>query len=82
MRAQLYAALDIGYLSIETFKYLNGLASDCFRLISSFIEKVKTGAKSGSQYKHIVKKDTWLEDRMAEHRLMLAENGKVVPVPK
>src|SRR3989338_10155591 len=36
VRAQLYAALDIGYVNIETFKYLSGLAIDCSRLIQSF----------------------------------------------
>ncbi len=51
VRAQLYVALDAGYLNIETFKYLNGLVLDCSRLLSSFINKVKTGAQGGLQYK-------------------------------
>ena len=41
VRAQLYVALDVGYLNISTFKYLNGLAQDCSRLVQSFAEKVK-----------------------------------------
>ncbi|MBU4348212.1 four helix bundle protein [Patescibacteria group bacterium] len=57
VRAQLYVALDIGYLNIETFKYLNGLSSECSRLIQSFSEKVKAGSCRGSQFKHIQKSD-------------------------
>ena len=51
VRAQLYVALDIGYLNIETFKYLNGLAVECSRLISSFISKAKTSEFQGLQHK-------------------------------
>ena len=51
VRAQLYVALDTQYLNIETFKYLNGLAVDCSRLISSFISKVKISEFRGLQYK-------------------------------
>lgn len=51
VRAQLYAAYDIGYLNIETFKYLNSLAEECSRLVSSFIKSVKTSEFSGLQYK-------------------------------
>ena len=57
VRAQLYAALDIGYVNIETFQYLNGLATDCSRLIQSFSEKVKGGARAGTQYKQVEKPD-------------------------
>jgi len=46
--------LDIEYINIETFKYLNGLACDCSRLLQSFAEKVKTGARRGLQYKRVV----------------------------
>lgn len=51
VRAQLYVALDIGYLNIEMFKYLNNLAQECSRLIQSFSEKVKGGSQTGSQFK-------------------------------
>jgi len=57
VRAQLYAALDIGYLNIETFKYLNSLAMECSRLIHSFTVKIKGGAKSGLQHKQVSKVD-------------------------
>lgn len=52
VRAQLYAALDIGYLNIETFKYLNSLAVECSRLLQSFVTKVKISQFQGLQYKH------------------------------
>ncbi len=51
VRAQLYTALDIGYLNIEIFKYLNGLASECSKLISSFIKSLKTSKFGGLQFK-------------------------------
>ena len=51
VRAQLYVAMDVGYLNIEKFKHLNGLVLDCSRLIYSFIERVKGGARDGLQYK-------------------------------
>lgn len=51
VRAQLYAALDIGYLNIETFKYLNGLAQDSSKLISSFVRSLKISKFDGLQFK-------------------------------
>lgn len=51
IRAQMYVALDAGYLNIETFKYLNSLATECSRLLSSFIAKVKVSEFNGLQYK-------------------------------
>lgn len=51
VRAQLYIALDVGYLNLETFKYLNGLAIECSRLIHSFIQKLKSSEIAGLQYK-------------------------------
>ena len=61
VRAQLYVALDVGYLNIETFKDLNNLASECSRLIQSFAERVKGGARRGTQFKHIPKSDPTAE---------------------
>ena len=51
VRAQLYVALDAGYLNIETFKYLNELVLGCSKLLSSFIEKLKTSQFQGLQHK-------------------------------
>ena len=61
VRAQLYVALDAGYLNLETFKYLNNLASECSRLIQSFAEKVKKGAPAGTQFKRLEKDDPMKE---------------------
>ena len=61
VRAQLYVALDAGYLNLETFKYLNNLASECSRLIQSFSEKVKKGASVGTQFKKLEKDDPMKE---------------------
>ena len=57
VRSQLYVARDAGYLNMETFKYLNGLAVECSRLLQSFVVKVKSGSRRGLQFKHIVKPD-------------------------
>lgn len=51
VRAQLYAASDIGYLNTETFEYLSSLAVECSRLISSFIRALKTSEFSGAQHR-------------------------------
>ena len=51
VRSQLYAALDIGYVNIETFKLLNSLAIECSKLISSFIKGLKSSTVTGLQYK-------------------------------
>lgn len=51
VRAQLYAALDIGYLNLETFKLLNSLALSCSRLIATFIKGLKVSEFKGLQYK-------------------------------
>lgn len=61
VRAQLYVALDAEYINIETFKYLNGLAIECSKLIQSFADKVKGSEVRGMQYKHVEKADP-LED--------------------
>ncbi|TSC62009.1 MAG: S23 ribosomal protein [Parcubacteria group bacterium Gr01-1014_48] len=51
VRAQLYAACDIGYLNIETFKYLNSLVVECSKLLSSFIKSLKQSDFVGLQHK-------------------------------
>jgi len=65
VRAQLYVSLDIGYLNIETFKYLNGLVEECSRLISSFSVKVR-GGRMGLQFKPAEKSDV-LKEIIKEH---------------
>lgn len=61
VRAQLYVALDAGYLNIEKFKFLNSLAIECSKLLQSFAERVKGGAKRGTQFKAVSEKDTTRE---------------------
>jgi len=61
VRAQLYVALDSGYLNIEMFKYLKNLAEECSRLIQSFAEKVKGGSRRGTQFRTIKKSDPGAE---------------------
>lgn len=51
VRAQLYIALDVGYLNVETFKYLNSLALECSRLVASFIRSLKVSKFQGLQFK-------------------------------
>ena len=52
VRAQLYAGHDIGYLNVEIFKDLKMKAEECSRLVSSFINAVKSSEYSGLQRKH------------------------------
>lgn len=66
VRAQTYVALDVGYLNIEKFKRLSGLAEECSRLIASFISKLKSGGLRGSQYKPGVSKEKLLYEKMLE----------------
>jgi len=67
VRAQLYVALDVGYLNMETFKYLNNLATECSKLLQSFTEKVKGGSQLGTQFKRVEKaEDTFLQDIFKE----------------
>ena len=70
VRAQLYVALDAGYLNIETFKYLNSLVIECSRLLSSFISKLKTSDVKGLQYK---KEKTEAQKASDEFDLQLKE---------
>lgn len=49
------------YLNVEIFKYLNGLAIECSKLIQSFTGKVKKGSSAGTQFKKIEKDDPMKE---------------------
>ncbi|MEK7560587.1 MAG: four helix bundle protein [Patescibacteria group bacterium] len=75
VRSQLYAACDIGYLNVETFKRLKGLAEECSRLIASFIMKLKQGGRAGLQYKREVKKDPWVDDLIRNQGLVRTAHG-------
>lgn len=58
VRAQLYVALDVGYLNSETFKLLNNLAVECSRLTYHFIISIKEGGVRGQQFKQVPKVDS------------------------
>ncbi len=76
VRAQTYVGYDVGYLNIEKFKRVNGLAEECSRLIYSFIIKTKDGAHSGLQYKQPASKgDALMESLMAEHNFVMTSEG-------
>lgn len=76
VRAQTYAALDIGYLNIETFESLNGLAEESSRLIASFIEKLKSGGRMGLQSKIGVSRETrYLKEMMDENGVVMTPQG-------
>lgn len=77
VRAQLYAASDIGYLNIETFKSLKGLAEECSKLISTFAMGVKSGARAGIQRKVEPKPDL-IERMLTAHGFARMIDGRVV----
>ncbi len=82
VRAQLYAAHDIGYLNIETFKYLNALAEDCSRLIASFAVKVKSSAAQGMQYKKEQTKIQREREEFDDYLQWFTEEAKKNPAMK
>lgn len=57
VRAQLYVALDAGYLNVATFKLLNELAAECSRLVHNFSLSVKGSDQRGLQFKSVPKTD-------------------------
>lgn len=77
VRAQLYAASDIGYLNIETFKHLKSLAEECSRLIQSFAIKVKGGARRGLQFKSAKKPDGF-EVNFGKNGLIRLPDGRFI----
>jgi four helix bundle protein len=51
VRAQLYVALDAGYLNVEMFKSLSSLAVECSRLVYRLTQGVKISKFQGQQRK-------------------------------
>lgn len=79
VRAQLYVASDVGYLNIETFKYLKGLVEECSKLIASFIGKVKMGSMPGIQRKHGEDKaEVFFAELLEKSGSVRLPNGQVV----
>lgn len=79
VRAQLYAAHDIGYLNVETFKYLNSLAVDCSRLIASFIRGLKTSPVTGHQFKREKSKSQIGREEFDDYLKKFSEESKENP---
>ena len=84
VRAQLFVALDVGYLNSETFKNLKSLAEEVSRLLSSFIKRVKQSQYGGVQYKKEKTKaqqeredfEKWLKEKNEEiRRKRIARGG-------
>lgn len=61
VRAQLYVALDAGYLNFETFKRLNSLTKECSGIITRLISSLKVSEFKGLQYKRVEKEDSYLK---------------------
>lgn len=73
VRAQLYAAHDIGYLNIEKFEYLKKKAEEVSKLLNSFIKAVKSSPHGGLQRKkELTRREQDAEAFMAEARAKLA----------
>lgn len=77
VRAQLYIAYDIGYLNVSLFKNLNMNAEECSRLIASFIQKLKSGGMTGSQFKREKSRDL-VGEMMVEAGYTRLPNGQVI----
>ena len=74
VRAQLYAAHDIGYLNIEKFEFLKKKAEECSKLLNSFIKAVKSSPHGGLQRrKELTKREQDAQDFLAEARAKLAK---------
>ncbi|MFA6161787.1 MAG: four helix bundle protein [Patescibacteria group bacterium] len=74
VRAQLYVALDVGYIKPEIFKLLNTLVVECSRLIASFIKGLKTSEFGGQQFK---KEKTKSEKDREEFEGYLQEQNRI-----
>ena len=57
VKCQLFIASDCGYISQKEFNQGYKLSEEVSRLVQSFITRVKTGSRSGLQYKMEKKKD-------------------------
>jgi four helix bundle protein len=74
VRAQLYAAYDIGYLNIQIFESLKKNAEECSRLLNSFIKAVKSSPHEGLQRRRgLTKREQAAEEFLADARAKLAK---------
>jgi len=76
VRAQLYVANDVGYLNIQKFQYLKGLAEECSKLLHSLIGRVKGAAMEGLQNKSGPNRDEVLyANILKEHGMEMTPQG-------
>lgn len=76
VRAQLYAAYDIGYVNMETFQRLNVLATECSRLVASFTKKLKMSEVSGHQHKREKTKSEQTSEAFEVKLKTIVEEGR------
>lgn len=57
VRSQLIISFDRKYIDISTYERGLSLTDECSRLIQSFADKVKGGARKGIQFKQVKKQD-------------------------
>lgn len=68
VKSQLYIAFDCEYIDISKFRQGIGLCDEVSRLLQSFIFKVKSGSKTGLQYKKApgFSYEKWLKENYSE----------------
>lgn len=66
VRSQLYIAYDRHYISQADLERGLTLTDECARLIQSFAKRVKGGARSGTQFKHVPRQDP-IDDIIKEY---------------
>ncbi len=85
VRAQLYVALDTGYLDQETFKRLKFEIEECSKLVSNFIQSLKVSKFQGLQYKQAKTReqqeraafDEQIREMVEEGRKQRKKEGKI-----
>ena len=61
VRSQLIISFDRKYIDISTYRQGLNLTDECSRLVQSFADKVKGGARKGIQFKQVKKQDPMKE---------------------
>ncbi|MFH1193762.1 MAG: four helix bundle protein [bacterium] len=61
VRSQLYIAYDRKYIDTATLQEGLGFCDECSRLIQSFSQKLKGGARQGLQFKRVLREDPMRE---------------------
>jgi four helix bundle protein len=76
VRAQLYVALDAGYVNEGTFGNLKSKAEECSRLISNFIQSIKVSKFQGLQYKQVKTEAQKRSEAFSEQIRRMVEEGR------